>query len=106
MSESNVRIPSGLIEFQRRLLDFQRTVFTNAFETVVRAQDQGNELLQRWVERVPNLPEEGRTLVDTWVEAGERGRETFRSTVDRSFELLDEYYERLAEGQPTASGAR
>jgi hypothetical protein len=92
----NFQIPSTVIDIQRRLLEFQRSAFTNAFEMVVRLQDQRRDVLERWIDRFPNLPEESKALIETWNDAAQRGRETFRATVDKSFDLVEDYYERLA----------
>lgn len=97
-------IPSSVIDIQRRLLELQRSAFTNAFEMAARLQDQRRDLLERWIDRVPNLPAEGKALLETWTDAQERGRETFRATVDKSFDLVEGYYDRLAErGRSTES---
>ena len=89
------QIPSTVIDFQRRVLEFQRSAFTNAFEMATRLQDQRRDVLERWIERVPSLPPESKALLEAWGEAQQRGRENFRATVDKSFELVDGYFERL-----------
>ena len=94
--EKTFQIPSTVIDIQRRLLEFQRSAFTNAFEMVVRFQDQRRDAVERWIDRFPNLPAESKALIEAWNEAALRGRETFRATVDKSFDLVDDYYERLA----------
>jgi hypothetical protein len=105
-SGDSFQIPSTVIDFQRRVLEFQRSAFTNAFEMMVRLQDQRRDVLERWIDRFPNLPAESKALYETWNEAAARGRETFRATVDKSFDLVDGYYERLAaKGQPTESSS-
>ena len=93
---SSFQIPAPVIDAQRRLLEFQRSAFTNAFEMVVRLQDQRRDVVERLIDRVPSLPAETKALYQTWNEAAVRGRETFRATVDKSFDLVDSYYERLA----------
>lgn len=90
------QVPSTVIDFQRRILEFQRSAFTNVFELAVRFQDRRRDVVERWFDRVPNLPAESKELFEAWNEAADRGRETFRATVDKSFDLLDGYYERLA----------
>jgi hypothetical protein len=90
------QVPTTVIDFQRRVLEFQRTAFTNAFEMAVRLQDRRRDVVERWVDRVPNLPAESKELLDTWNQAAERNRDMFRATVDKSFDLIDGYYARLA----------
>jgi hypothetical protein len=90
------QVPPTVFDFQRRILEFQRTAFTNAFEMAVRLDDRRRDVVERWLDRVPSLPAESKELFDTWNQAAERSRETFRSTVDKSFDLIDGYYARLA----------
>ena len=90
------QIPSTVIDIQRRILEFQRSAFTNALDMAARLEEQRRDVVERWIDRIPNLPAESKALVETWNEAAERGRETFRATVDKSFDLVDGYYERLA----------
>lgn len=103
-SSSLFQVPAPMIEFQRRVLELQRTAFTNAFEMAVRLQERRRDVVERFIDRVPNLPAESKELLDTWAQAADRNRETFRATVDKSFELIDGYYERLAaKGKPAES---
>jgi hypothetical protein len=44
-------------------------------------------------------------LLDEWGRALENGREQFRDTVDRSFETVESYLERLAGEGEGAAGA-
>jgi hypothetical protein len=99
------QIPPPMIEFQRRVLEFQRTAFTNAFEMAVRLQDRRRDVVERFLDRVPNLPAESKQLIDTWNQAADRSRETFRATVDKSFDLIDGYYARLAGADRNAEPA-
>ena len=99
------QIPTTVFDFQRRVLEFQRNAFTNAFEMAVRLQDRRRDVVERFIDRVPNLPAESKELVDTWYQARERSRETFRATVDKSFDLIDGYYARLAGTEKPAEPA-
>jgi hypothetical protein len=101
-SSSLFQVPPGVFDFQRRVLEFQRTAFTNAFELAVRLDDRRRDVVERFLDRVPNLPAESKELLDAWSQAAQRNRETFRSTVDKSFDLIDGYYARLA--APEKSG--
>jgi hypothetical protein len=95
------QVPPTVFEFQRRMLEFQRSAFNNAFETAIRFQQQRRDIVERFIDRVPGLPAESRELFDTWTEAADRGRETFRVTVEKSFDLIDGFYARLAEPKST-----
>jgi len=96
------QVPPTVFEFQRRVLEFQRSAFTNAFEMAVRFQQQRRDVVERFIDRVPAIPAESKELFATWTTAADRGRETFRDTVDKSFDLIDGYYARLAEPSKSA----
>src|SRR5262245_12144320 len=63
------QVPTSVIDFQRRVLEFQRSAFTNAFELAVRLQDRRRDVLERWIDRFPSLPAESKELVQAWTEA-------------------------------------
>ena len=96
------QVPPTVFEFQRRVLEFQRSAFTNAFEMAVRYQQQRRDVVERFIDRVPAIPAESKELFATWTEAADRNRETFRATVDKSFDLIDGFYARLAEPSKSA----
>ncbi|MDX1382065.1 MAG: hypothetical protein R3190_00405 [Thermoanaerobaculia bacterium] len=87
----------GFIKAQRRLLDVQRNALDSGFEVLTRLQEQQRELTGRFLEQIPNMPDEIRGISDAWWQARISGRETFKSAIDRSFDLVEGYYERLAE---------
>ena len=93
------QVPPTVFEFQRRMLEFQRSAWNNAFEAAVRFQYQRRHVVERLIDRVPSLPAESKELFDTWTEAADRSRENFRATVEKSFDLIDGFYARLAESK-------
>ena len=97
------RIPKQMVEFQRQLVEFQKQAFDNTFTALSAIQDQQRELMARLLEGAPAVPGEMKQLLDEWGRAIESGREQFRDTVDRSFETVESYLERLAgEAEPSS----
>jgi hypothetical protein len=90
------RIPKQLVEFQRNLVEFQKQAFDSTFNALSALQDQQRELMSRLLAGAPAVPGEMKQLLDEWSNALETGREQFRDTVDRSFETVESYLERLA----------
>jgi hypothetical protein len=99
------RIPKQMVEFQRQLVEFQKQAFDNTFNALSALQDQQRELMSRVLESAPALPSEMKQLLDEWGRALETGREQFRDTVDRSFETVESYLERLAGDAEPPGGA-
>ena len=99
------RVPKQIVEFQRQLVEFQKQAFDSTFNALSALQDQQRELMSRLLEGAPAVPGEMKQLLEEWTRAVETGREQFRDTVDRSFETVESYLERLAgEGEGAASG--
>ena len=103
MAES--RIPKQIVEFQRQMVEFQKQAFDNTFNALSAIQDQQRELMSRLLEGAPAVPGEMKQLLDEWGRAIETGREQFRDTVDKSFETVESYLERLAGDAEPAGGA-
>jgi len=51
------------------------------------------------MERASFLPEEGREVVHQWVDTFRRGREDYKATVDKSFDLVEKYFDRYQDEQ-------
>lgn len=93
------KIPRQIVELQRNLLEFQKQAFDSTFNALSALQDQQRELMTRLLDGAPAVPGEMRELLDQWAHALETGREQFKDTVDRSFETVETYLERIA-GEP------
>jgi hypothetical protein len=101
------RIPKQMVDFQRQLVEFQKQAFDSTFNALSALQDQQRELMSRLLEGAPALPNEMKQLLEEWGRAIDNGRDQFRDTVDRSFETVESYLERLAgEDEPQSSGKR
>jgi hypothetical protein len=97
------RVPKQFVEFQRQLVELQKQAFDSTFNALSAMQDQQRALMSRLIEGAPAVPGEMKELMDEWARALENGREQFRDTVDRSFETVESYLERLA-GDDAPSG--
>lgn len=86
-----------VVSIQRQLLEFQKTAFDGTFDAVVSFQDKQEKLMNDLLERVSVLPDEGKQIVDEWIETYKKGREDFRDVVERSYDILDDYFDRLEE---------
>jgi hypothetical protein len=99
-------LPTGLVKLQKNLLERQHSAFDTAYQAVSSLQDGRDNAVQSFLQASPFVPVELRQVAEAWIEAGRARRDTFKETVDRSFELVGEYYDRLAQGRTeTAQGA-
>lgn len=89
-------LPTRLAKLQKNLLDRQHSAFETAFQTVSSFQDGRDNAVQSFLEASPFVPAEFRQVAEAWIDARRERRDTFKKTVDRSFELVGDYYDRLA----------
>lgn len=76
-------------------IDFQKTTFDNSLRLLGVLQDQTDKALHQLLGSVPYLPKEGRKVVEEWMRAVRRNRDEFRKAMDRSFDLISHYLERV-----------
>ncbi len=104
---NRANIPRQALDFQKQILDFQRTAFENGYDAIVALQQRQLELADRMMNQAPNLPDEARELIRTWRDAAEESQRQFKTTVDGSFDAVTAYLDRLAgdSGAPAAPAA-
>lgn len=109
MASHNRSVPAAVARYQRRMLGMQRAMFENTFNAMVTVQEQQQRFFDGLLEQAPGMPDETRALVDTWRKAAEDNRMYYRRAVERSFDHLEDYLDRLAdphgEAEPEGSAA-
>ncbi|MFP4500766.1 MAG: histone H1-like repetitive region-containing protein [Candidatus Hydrogenedentota bacterium] len=89
------------------VIDFQKTTFDNTFKIISQLQEQSEKMVSTMVTDSHWVPKEGKSVVKEWVQMLQTGRSDFRKTVDKSFDLLTDYFERVQkEGIPSATTAK
>ena len=78
----------GLREYQKQVLHFQKSAFDST----------------DMIDRTEGVPDEGRELVNEWVETFRRGREDYKAAVDRTYDLMVQYFERIDSPTEQESG--
>lgn len=77
------------------VIDFQKTTFDNTFKIIAQIQEQSEKAVQNLVEDAGWLPKEGKTIIREWIRMLRAGRSDFQKTVDKSFDLVTDYFERV-----------
>ena len=90
-------LPRPILNLQKRSLELQKGAVDNSFNVLSRLEDHGREISQRWIEQIPNMPQEIRGVTEAIWQARINSRETWKGAIDRSFKLVDEFYDRLTE---------
>ena len=88
-----------------RVIDLQRRTFDGTLKGIGRLQDQTGKMLHKIAQGASWVPDEGKQVVDEWNKATHRGREDFQKTMDKSFELLTHYFERVKKNGPAPKAA-
>ena len=88
------------------VVDFQKTTMGNAIDVIGKVQDQSGKMLHEIIQKASWVPGEGREVVDEWNRTIKKGREDFRRTTDKSFDLVAQYLKRLQKQAAPATVAK
>lgn len=72
----------------KQTLGFQKTLFDNAFNMLVKYQDNTEDLTNSILERYLNVPEEWRREVGKWTKNLKDGRVQLKKMVDEGFDKV------------------
>lgn len=76
----------------KQMLDFQKTTFDNSFQAMSTLQEQGEKMVDTFLEQASWLPEEGKKAVANWLNAYKEGRIKYREAVEKNFEKVETYF--------------
>jgi hypothetical protein len=77
------------------MIKLQRTTFDRAFKILSQVQKRSDKLIKDHVEEASWMPAEGSEVVKEWSRTLNDGRAEFQKTVDKSYDLLRTYFERI-----------
>jgi len=77
------------------MVKLQRSTFDRAFKILSQVQKRSDKLLKDHIEDASWMPAEGSEVVKEWSRTLNDGRAEFQKTVDKSYDLLRAYFERL-----------
>ena len=86
-------------ELLKQMLDFNKSAFENALQTMTMLQEQAERVADSCLEQVTVLPKEGKMVVDEWRQACKKGRETFKNSMDESFKQVETFFAELPKGE-------
>ncbi len=79
-------------EMMKQMIQLNKTVFDNAFNSMALLQDQMEKATKAFLEQATWLPAEGKKVIEEWVNTYKKGRENFRTAVDESYEKLEKFF--------------
>ena len=99
-TERTINVPTGVIDFQKRVLNGQRSAFETSFKFFSNLQENQEKVFHGALDRAKFLPTEATEIAEAWTETRRGVRESYRETVDQSFSLVERWIDGLA--QPSA----
>jgi hypothetical protein len=76
----------------KQMMTFQKATFDNAFSAMTKMQEQGESMVEMFINQAPWLPEEGKKVIEDWLSAYKSGRDDFKKAVDANYEKVEEYF--------------
>ena len=89
-------IPAPVLDFQRRVLEGQRSLFERTFDAVTTAQERQEEVVNSRIAGSSVVPEPLKELASSWADSQRQIRATYRDAVVTNYELLDKWVDDLA----------
>jgi hypothetical protein len=76
----------------KKMIDFNQTSFSNAFNAMVLLQDQFEKVANTALDQIPGVPAEGRKAVENWAGAFKENRNNFKQQIDSGFEQAEKLF--------------
>lgn len=76
----------------KQMIDFNRAAFNNTFNAFVMLQDQAESMSNTLLTQATGLPQEGKKAIEELVKNCKTGRDTFKKTVDESFNKVEDFF--------------
>ena len=76
----------------KQIVQFNKTVFDNAFKAMNLAQEQGEKTLSALLDQATWIPEDGKKTITEWLTAYKKGVDDFKNTVDEQYKKVEEFF--------------
>ncbi len=76
----------------KQMIDFQKATFDNSFKAMATLQEQGEKMVNMFLEQAPWLPAEGKKAITDWLMAYKSGRDNFKDTVETNFDKVTDFF--------------
>jgi hypothetical protein len=79
-------------DFVKQIVDYQKVTFNSTFNTLVRLQDQTENLTATFLEKTLGIPQESREAYSQWLSACKKGREEIKNAIDKNFSTIEDFF--------------
>jgi len=76
----------------KQIFDFQKTTFSNAFNSITMVQDQAEKFGTTFIEQNPALPQQMKDAIDGWLNMCKKARDDYKNAIDEGFKNLETYF--------------
>jgi hypothetical protein len=76
--------------YAKQMIDFQKTTFDNAFNTIANLQDQAEKMTFDVIEQLPWMSQEGKKALDDSAKMFKEARANYKSAVNDGFSKMEE----------------
>lgn len=96
-AERRFRIPGGVLRLQKRVLEGQRTMFDTSYNAWSALREGQENALHGWLDTASFVPQELKEVAQAWTDTSRQSREGYKETVEKSFELIEQWVDGLTE---------
>lgn len=81
----------------KQMADFQKATFDNSLIAMTKMQEQGEAMLNVFLNQASWLPEDGKKIMKDWVKGCQTARDTFQKTVNDNFKTVEGFMKTSAD---------
>jgi hypothetical protein len=78
--------------YAKQIIDFQKSTFDNAFDTIVKLQDQAEKMTIDVLGQMPWMPEEGKKAFGDSIKMFKDARNDYKKVVTDGFDKMEEFF--------------
>jgi len=76
----------------KQIMELNKNVFENTFNTITVLQDQTEKMMNSLLEKTPWFSETGKKAFAEWIKAYKKGRTDFKNLIDENFKKGEDFF--------------
>ena len=76
----------------KQTFDFYKSTFENSFNAMSILQEQGQKMVEMYLDQTQGFPKEGKKAVQEWIKAYKKGSQDFKAAVDENFKKVEDFF--------------
>jgi len=89
-------LPMDPKKVTQQTFDFYKSTFENTNNAMSMLQDQGQKMVEMFLDQTQGFPEEGKKAVQEWINAYKKGSQDFKAAVDENFKKVEDFFAEAA----------